>query len=218
MKKRIIIIGGGFAGVKCARKLHKSLPKEKFEIVVFNLENHMVFHPLLAEVVSAAVQPKDVGAPLRQLLSGVSCRTEAVSTVDFEQSLLYYEAHDGQIRSIAYDQLIITCGNTVNLMLIPGMDEHAYPLKTIGDALKLQSHVMQQMEKAEVCEDETYKRWYLTFAIVGGGFSGVEVAGEINDLVRTSVRFFNNIKEEDIKVIVVHSRDQILPEVNPALR
>ena len=216
--KKIIVVGGGFGGVKCARTLRKLLAEREFQIVVFNKENHMVFHPLLAEVVGASVQPKDVGAPLRQLLSGIQCRTEEVTNIDFNNKDLFYEAHDGQIRAMKYDYLVMTCGNTVNLSLVPGMDEHAYPLKTIGDALTLQAHVMEQMEKAEVCENLERKHWYLTFVVVGGGFSGVEVAGEINDLVRNSMRFFSNIKKEDIKVAIIHSRDELLPEVGPELR
>jgi NADH dehydrogenase len=218
MSERIVVVGGGFGGVKCARTLRHLLPPEAAEVILFNRENHMVFHPLLAEVVSAAVQPKDVGAPLRQLLAGVQCRTEEVTNVDPENQQIVYEAYDGQMRSMRFDHLVLTCGNTVNLSLVPGMDEHAFPLKTIGDALTLQSHIMEQLEKAEVCEDLDRKRWYLTFVVVGGGFSGVEVAGEINDLVRSSTKFFQTIKEEDIKVIVVHSHNALLPEVSERLR
>lgn len=218
MTKRIIVVGGGFGGVKCARKLRAKLNVSDFQIVVFNRENHMVFHPLLAEVVSASVQPKDVGAPLRQLLHGVQCRTEEVTNIELKKNQLLYEAHDGQIRGMDYDYLILTCGNTVNLSLVPGMDEHAFPLKTIGDALTLQAHVMEQMERAEVCDNPERKRWYLSFVIVGGGFSGVEVAGEINDLLRSSRKFFQNIGDDDISVTIVHSRDEILPEVSTGLR
>ncbi len=218
MTKHIVVVGGGFGGVKCARKLRSLLPESEYQIVVFNRENHMVFHPLLAEVVSASVQPQDVGAPLRQLLHGVQCRTEDVTNIDFDGNSLFYEAHDGQIRSMHYDYLVLTCGNTVNLSLVPGMDEHAYPLKTIGDALTLQSHIMEQMERAEVCESYERKRWYLRFVIVGGGFSGVEVAGEINDLLRSSRRFFSNIARDDIEVLIIHSRDELLPEVSSSLR
>jgi NADH dehydrogenase len=217
-KTRIIILGGGFAGVKCARKLRKLLKSEQYEIVLFNRENHMVFHPLLAEVASAAAQPKDVAAPLRQLLHGVSCRTEDVLSIDLDKSFIDYESHDGSRRQMQYDQLVIACGNTVNLGLIHGMDDHAFPLKTVGDALALQSHVMEQMEKAEVCDDPVMKKWYLSVIVVGGGFSGIEVAGEINNLVRRSRKFFSNINADDICVTVIHSRDQILPEVYPSLR
>ncbi len=218
MAKRIIVIGGGFGGVKCARTLRQKLHASDFQVVVFNHENHMVFHPLLAEVVGASVQPKDVGAPLRQLLTGVQCRTEDVTNIDLDRNVIFYESDDGLIKEMNYDFLVLTCGNSVNLSLVPGMDEHAFPLKTIGDALTLQAHVMQQMEKAEVCENQERRRWYLTFVIVGGGFSGVEVAGEINDLVRSSRKFFSNISEQDIRVVIVHSRTELLPEVSEGLR
>ncbi|MBP9089690.1 FAD-dependent oxidoreductase [bacterium] len=217
-KKQILILGGGFAGVKCARRLRTLLPEESHNIIVFNRENHMVFHPLLAEVASAAVQPKDVGAPLRQLLHHVQCRTEDILSIDLDNNLVEYEAHDGKRRQMKYDQVVLACGNAPNLALVPGMDEHAFGLKTIGDALALQAHIMQRLEKAEVCDDLNRKRWYLSFIVVGGGFSGVEVAGEINDLLHKSLRFFENIKPEDISVVIIHSRDQILPEVSQSLR
>ncbi|MCI0352086.1 MAG: FAD-dependent oxidoreductase, partial [Acidobacteriales bacterium] len=198
--------------------MRKLLPPTECEIVLFNRENHMVFHPLLAEVAGAAIEPKDVAAPLRQLLRNVQCRTEEVMNLDLDNNIIEYEAHDGNRRQMNYDQLVIACGNTVNLGIIPGMDEHAFALKSIGDALALQAHVMEQLEKAEVCDDLEKRRWYLSFIIVGGGFSGVEVAGEINDLVRRSRKFFQNIGRHDTRVWLVHARDQILPEVSPSLR
>lgn len=215
---RIIILGGGFGGVKCAKTLRKLLDTEKHEILLFSKENHLVFHPLLAEVAGAGLQPKDVAAPLRQLLNGVWCRTEEVLNLDLAGSLIEYEAHDCTRKTMHYDQLVIACGNDANLAMIPGMEDHAFPLKKIGDALALQSHIMEQMEKAEVCDDPVRRKWYLSFIIVGGGFSGVEVAGEINDLVRRSLRYFHHIKADEISVSLVHSREQILPEVSPQLR
>jgi len=216
--KRIVILGGGFAGVKCARKLRRLLPVADYEIVLFNHENHTVFHPLLAEVVSAAVQPKDVAAPIRQLLQYVCCRTEDVLNIDVEHEKIEYESHNGARRDMPFDQLVIACGKGANLGLVPGMDEHAFAFKTIGDALALQAHIMEQLEKAEVCDDAEEKKAYLSFVIVGGGFSGIEVAGEINDLVRRSLKFFRYIRSEDVSVTVVHGHESILPEVTPSLR
>ncbi len=215
---RIAIIGGGFAGVRCARTLRRQLTPERYEIVIFNRENHMVFHPLLAEVAGASVNPDAVAAPLRQMLPGVSCRTEPVQRIDLEHNTIEYESHDGDIRTLAYDHIVIACGGEVNLGMLPGMADHAFPLKSVGDAMALRSHVMQQLEKAEVSTDASRKRRYLSFIVVGGGYSGVEVAGEINDLVRGSVRFFQNISSEEIKVTIVHGRDQLLPEIGHDLR
>ncbi len=215
---RILIVGGGFAGVKCARKLRKALPQTEYEIVLFNQENHMVFHPLLAGVAGGTLQPKDVSAPLRQMLKGVWCRTESVFSIDLDQNCIEYEAYDETRRKMSYDYLVIACGNKCDLSAIPGMNDHAFSFKTVGDALALQAHIMEQLEKAEVCDDPEQKKWHLSFVIVGAGFSGVEVAGEINDLVRRSRKFFSHIGEEDISVTLIHSRDQILPELAPPLR
>lgn len=215
---RIIIVGGGFAGVKCARILRKRLRLESCEIVLFSRENSMVFYPLLAEVAGAAINPGAVTVPLRQMLPGVRCRTEEVRRIDLPVSEVEYMGDAGRLNRMPFDHAVIACGAAVNLTLVPGMADHAFPLKSVGDAIALRFHVTEQLEKAEVCDDPERRRWYLSFVVVGGGFSGVEVAGEINDLVRVSAKFYNNFSAKDVTVTLVHSRDHILPEVSPALR
>ncbi len=216
--KRILILGGGFSGVKCAQTLLRNLSPQEAEVVLFNTENHLVFTPLLADVIGASVKPLDVVVPLRQLLPGVVCRTEEILAVDLPAQTVEYRSSDGQPCHLAYDHLVLACGNVANLHAIPGMAEYAYPLKGIGDAIALRSHVLEQMEKAETCQSPERRRWFLSFVVVGGGFSGVEAAGEINELVRTSARYFRNFQAQDVRVTLIHSRDQILPEISPDLR
>src|SRR5215471_17540754 len=110
-KKRIIILGGGFAGVKCAQTLSKELPDSDVEIVLFNAENHLVFTPLLADVIGASVNPLDVVVPLRQLLPGVACRTEAVTNVHPSRNEIEFHSSDGHLVRMSYDHLILACGN-----------------------------------------------------------------------------------------------------------
>ena len=217
-RKRIVIIGGGFGGVKCAQTLCAQLRPGDAEIFLFNKENHLVFSPLLADAVGSSLSLDDVIVPLRQLLPRVQCRTEEVKGVDLAGSRIEYESHDGQPRQLEYDHVVIACGNISNLNVVPGMADHAFPLKTVGDAAVLRTHILSQMEKAEVCDDPEKRRWYLSFVVVGGGYSGVETAGEINDLVRSSLRFYSNIRDEDVTVTLIHSRDQLLPEISPKLR
>jgi NADH dehydrogenase len=217
-KRRIIIVGGGFGGVKCAETLCRHLPRDTTEIVLFNEQNHLVFSPLLAEVVGSSLNQIDVIVPLRQLLPTVLCRTEAVQLVDLAGRQVEYEVEGGGVGRMAYDHLVFGCGNVTNLNVVPGMADHAFPLKTVADAADLRSHMMEEMEKAEVCTEAKRRRWHLTFIVVGGGFSGAEAAGELNDLVRSSARYFHNWRKEDVRVILVHSRDQILPEISPNLR
>ena len=217
-KKRIVIIGGGFGGVKCAQTLSARLRNGDAELILFNKENHLVFSPLLADAVGSSLNLLDVIVPLRQLLPGVQCRTEEVRSIDLAASRLEFEGHDGQPRRLDYDHVVIACGNISNLNVVPGMADHAFPLKTVGDAAVLRTHILSQMEKAEVCDDPEKRRWYLSFVVVGGGYSGVETAGEINDLVRSSLRFYAHIGADDVSVTLIHSRDQLLPEISEPLR
>ncbi len=215
---RVVIVGGGFAAVKFAETLHKKMRASQCEILVFSRENHMVFHPLLADVAGASVNADGAAAPLRQMLPGVACRTERVQRILLESSQIEYDDGTGSLVSMKYDHLVVACGAESNLAIIPGMSDHAFAFKVMRDALELRQHVVQQMELAEATSDPERRRSLLSFIVVGAGFSGVEVAGELNELVRSSTRFYRNFRKEDVLVTMVHSQDQILPEVAPSLR
>jgi NADH:ubiquinone reductase (H+-translocating) len=217
-RQRIVIVGGGFGGVKCAKTLCRGLAPEVAEIVLFDRQNHLVFSPLLAEVVGSSINSLDVVVPLRQLLPQVFCRTEEVVGIDLAGNRIEYLGEDGGHARMGYDHLVIASGNATNLNVVPGMADHAFPLKTVADAATLRAHLMAQMEQAEVAEKPERRSWHLTVLVVGGGFSGVEAAGEINDLLRSSARYFRSWKKADINVVLVHARDEILPEISPGLR
>jgi len=215
---RVIIVGGGFAAVQFAKTLRKQLRSSDCEILLFNRENHMVFHPLLADVAGASINADAAAAPLRQMLPGVGCRTERVERIDLVSSEIEFADGNGAVNRLQYDHVVIACGAESNLGIIPGMTEHAFAFKVMRDAIDLRQHVVRQMENAEAATDAERRRWHLSFVIVGAGFSGVEVAGEVNELVRSSTRFYRNFQKEDVTVTLVHSQDQILPEVAPTLR
>jgi NADH:ubiquinone reductase (H+-translocating) len=215
---RVVIVGGGFAAVKFAETLRKKMRASECEILVFSRENHMVFHPLLADVAGASINADAAAAPLRQMLPGVACRTERVQRILLESSQIEYDDGTGALLSMQYDHVVVACGAESNLGIIPGMSDHAFAFKVMRDAIELRQHVVRQMELAEACSDAERRRSLLSFIVVGAGFSGVEVAGEINELVRSSTRFYRNFRKEDVLVTLVHSQDQILPDVAPSLR
>jgi NADH dehydrogenase len=152
------------------------------------------------------------------MLSGVECRTERVQRIDLSSSEIEFDDGKGALTPFHYDHVVIACGAESNLGIIPGMSEHAFAFKVMSDAIDLRQQIVRQMESAEATTDPDLRRWHLSFVIVGAGFSGVEVAGEINELVRSSTRFYRNFRKEDVVVSLVHSQDQILPEVAPKLR
>jgi len=217
-RQRIVIVGGGFGGVKCAQTLSRGLPPEAAEIVLFDRHNHLVFSPLLAEVVGSSINALDVVVPLRQLLPRVFCRTEEVLGIDLAANQLEYRAENEAPAPMSYDHLVVACGSATNLNVVPGMADHAFALKTVGDAARIRAHLMAQMEQAEVAETAERRSWHLTVLVVGGGFSGVEAAGEINDLLRVSARYYRTWSKADVRIILIHSRDEILPELSPGLR
>src|SRR5258708_9490718 len=178
----------------------------------------MVFHPLLADVAGASINADAAAAPLRQMLPGVECRTERVQRIDLSSSEIEFDDGNGAWTRLHYANVVVACGAESNLGIIPGMTDHAFAFKVMRDAIELRQQIVRQMESAEAVSDPNLRRWHLSFIIVGAGFSGVEVAGEINELVRSSTRFYRHFRKEDVVVSLVHSQDQILPEVAPTLR
>jgi len=215
---RVVVVGGGFAAVQFAKTLRSKLRASECDILLFSRENHMVFHPLLADVAGASINADAAAAPLRQMLPGIECRTERVQRINLSSSEIEFDDGNGALTRLHYDHVVVACGAESNLGIIPGMSDHAFAFKVMSDAVELRQQIVRQMESAEAATDPNLRRWHLSFIIVGAGFSGVEVAGEINELVRSSTRFYQNFRKKDVVVSLVHSQDQILPEVAPKLR
>lgn len=206
-------MGGGFGGITLARRLERLLPPE-WQITLLNRDNHITYYPLLAEVVGASILPGHVVAPLRQMVKKAQIRMVDVQHIDFDQQRIDYV--DDAPGFIHYDHLVLAFGVSANVQFAPGTARHALPLKTLGDALYLRNRVMSRLEQAVLQADAHQRAWLTTFVIVGGGFSGVEVAGELSDFLRASLRYYPEIDARECKVILVHSRDRLLPEMSPA--
>ena len=210
----LVILGGGFAGTTLARRLESRLPAN-WDMTLVSQENCITYHPLLAEVVGASMLPGHVVAPIRQMVKPTRFSMAVVTEIDFDRRELQYVGEVSGV--IPYDQLVLACGMTINLDVLPGMAEHSLPLKTAGDALFLRNRILVRMEQAEMQGDPVRRRWLTTFIVVGGGFSGVEVAGEISDFVRSSLRYYHKIDGQDCRVILLHGGDRILPELPAGL-
>ena len=157
---RVVIVGGGFGAVKFAETLRDQLRASECEILLFNSENHMVFHPLLADVAGASINVDAAAAPLRQMLPGVECRTERVQRIDLHSSEIAISESNGNLSQLHFDHVVIACGAESNLGIIPGMSEHAFAFKVMRDAIDLRQHIVQQMESAEAASDLDRRRWH----------------------------------------------------------
>jgi NADH dehydrogenase len=212
----IVILGGGFAGVNAARHLERRLPRGS-DIVLFSQENHLVFTPLLGNVVGSSINPMHVVWPVRQMVRRAVCRTAAVTDLDLAGREVHYRTAANQPARQRFSHLIFACGNTVKLDIIPGMAAHGWPLKTMGDALVLRNHLIGLLEKAQVEPDAERRRQLLSVVVVGGGFSGVEVAGEVADLLKASCRYYSDVPGCDVRVTLLHRGERVLPELPAAL-
>jgi NADH dehydrogenase len=210
----VVILGGGFAGATLASRLERKLSGSR-TIAVISRQNFITYNPLLPEVVGASILPGHVVAPLRQMLKRSEFRMVEVARVDFATKTICQLGETPE--PIHYGQLVICCGRHANLDMVPGMASHALPLKTLGDALFLRNRVIARLEQAALQTDPKRRRQLMSFLIIGGGFSGVEVAGEICDFLHSAVRYYRSVKPEDCRVILVHSGDYLLPEISRQL-
>lgn len=210
--RTVVIVGGGFAGSRLAANLERGLP-EDWTIRLLSSENYITYNPLLPEVVGASLLPGHVVAPLRQLTRRTRVSMVQVTGIDLPaRSISYLGEGSG---TVDYDHLVLACGQNANLAIIKGMARYALPLKTVGDALFLRNRAILRLEQAELQPDAELRRWLTSFVVIGGGFSGVEVAGELADFLRASRRYYRSAGE--IGVHLIHSGDRLLPELSESL-
>jgi NADH dehydrogenase len=138
-----------------------------------------------------------------------------VTDIDYEQRVVHYLGEGSG--ALPFDQLVLACGVNANLALVRGMEQHALPLKTLGDALFLRNRIVSRLEQAELQPNAELRRWLTTFVIVGGGFSGVETAGVLVDFLHASLKYYPRIQREDLRVVLLHSQDRLLPELSASL-
>ena len=219
-RARIVILGGGFAGIYTAMELEKLMDgRDDFEVVLVNKENYFVFQPMLPEVISGTIGMLDVVSPIRRLLPRTDLRVREVESVDLERKLVVCSpGFRAQPHVIPYDHLVLGLGSVTDFRGLRGLPEHAFPFKNLGDALALRNHVIRALDEASIeRDDERLRKQLLTFVVAGGGFSGVEVAAELNDFVRGVARNYPRIDAREIRIVLLHAGDRILPEVAESL-
>ncbi|WP_043460187.1 NAD(P)/FAD-dependent oxidoreductase [Azohydromonas australica] len=215
MTPHIVIVGGGFGGTALARRLERRLP-EGVQLTLVSEESTTTFNPLLAEVVGASVFPEQVVAPIRQMLRRSRFVMGRVTQVDVQNRRLRAQTLAGP-RDIEYDHLVLAFGTRANLDLVPGLAEHALPLKLVGDALFIRNRVLQRLARIELESDPARRRQLGSFVVIGGGFSGVEVAGALADFLRGALRYYPRVQAQELGVTLLHDGPRLLPELPEAL-
>ena len=210
-KKKVLVVGGGFGGVFAAKALER-LGRDQFDIELINNNNYFVFQPLLPEVAAASIHSSDAVVPLRLLLRRTQVRQADVMGIDFgKKTVTVVQGFRRLPVDLPYDELVIALGMTVDLKRFPGLPEHALTMKNLADAHRLRTHVISCLEMADVATDPELKQQLLTFVVVGAGFSGVETVAEVNELIRRALKYYPNIKQDEIRVYLIEYAGRILP-------
>ncbi|WP_395702746.1 NAD(P)/FAD-dependent oxidoreductase [Aquabacterium sp.] len=209
--KTLVIVGGGFAGTTLARALEQRLPPD-WQLLLVSEESYTTFNPMLAEVVGAAVFPEHVIAPIRAVISRTRFVMGRLLQVDARQRRLRCDTLAG-VREFAYDELVLAIGQRAKLDLLPGLAEHALPLKLVGDALHIRNRVLQRLARIELTADPAERLALGRFVVIGGGFSGVEVAGSLADFLRSARRYYPRIADGELGVTLLHDGERLLPEL-----
>ncbi len=221
-KKRILILGGGFAGMKTAECLEKELEKDhSVTISLVSETNALLFTPMLAEVAGSSLEPSHISTPLRSALHRTEFLRGRVTSVDLENRRVVLDAdiegNESCRSELAYDQLVLALGAVSNYLGLTNVQKLAFDFKTLVDAIRIRNHVIEMFERADREGDPTVRKSLLTFVIAGGGFAGVELAGSLNDFARGILADYPRLRSEDVRVLLVHSRDRILPELSESL-
>jgi NADH:ubiquinone reductase (H+-translocating) len=211
--QRIVIVGGGFAGVTLAQELER-LCDTSTEIVVVSRDNHLVFTPMLPEVAGRSLSPLHVAVPGRVATKRTLWIEASVTGVDLKNERLQYSLPDGRSVTLSFKHLVLACGTDANLEAVPGLSAHSLSLKTVGDAIQLGNEVIARFEQAASEPDAEKQQKLLHTVVIGGGFSGVEVAGQLRDLMREIHAFYPQLKQVPGKLTLVQHGDRVIPELN----
>jgi NADH:ubiquinone reductase (H+-translocating) len=242
-RKRIIILGGGFAGVAVLNKLQEKFQTDvSVDITMISKDNYLLFTPMLHEIASDMIETRHIVTPIRTFCNRSRFYCAGVESIDLEnksveiRSSLAPVLHSTQnsinsmernSKSLRYDYLVIAVGSETRFFGMSDVQQNAFKIKTLNDAMRLRNHIIYLLEQADQLLPESnydnnkfiqLQKEILTFVIVGGGFAGVETAGELNDFIRDSVNdYYHNIDKSNIKFVIVQSGNRLLPEMSEEL-
>jgi NADH dehydrogenase len=218
-KTRVLILGGGFAGLYAALYLDKTIAGGgDIEVTLVSRDNFLLFTPMLPEVAAGDLDLTDIVSPLRQMLKHVRVLVADVESIDQgEQQVRLTYGLNRTEKHLPYDHLLIALGSETSFFNLPGVEEVALTMKSLGDAVLLRNQALAMLETASLTEDAMARRKLLSFVVAGGGFAGVETVGALNDFLREAVRFYPTVSTEDLRIVLAHPSAVILPELGEDL-
>lgn len=218
-KKKIVILGGGFAGVECSRQLEDQFrDNPEIELVMISEDNFLLFTPMLPQVASGMIETRHIVLPIRTICQKTKFYEGRIKNIDpYGKLVTIWGTGDKRSVSIHYDFLVIALGSETNFFGMADVEKNAYTMKTLNDAVMLRNRVIDMLEQAENETNPILRKSFLNFVVVGGGFAGVETAGELMDLLLDARKHYPTIYKEDLKVVILEALPMILPGFNQDL-
>ena len=217
--KKILILGSGFAAVECARQLESKFRKDpEIELVMIGEDNFLLFTPMLPQVASGMIETRHIVFPIRTICKKTKFYEGRIKNIDpYGKLVTLWGTRDKRSISIHYDFLVVALGSETNFFGMADVEKNAYTMKTLNDAVMLRNRVVDMLEQAENETNPILRKSFLNFVVVGGGFAGIETAGELMDLLLDARKYYPTIDKEDLKVIVLEAMGEILPGFNKKL-
>lgn len=215
-RARVVVVGGGFGGVYCAKQLERQLPAGS-EVVVISPENFMLYTPLMPEAAAGVLQPRHIGVPLRSVLKRSRVVLGAVTDVDTDQHTVTVQPPEGDSKVIAWDRLVLAPGSISRTFPIPGLAEHGYGFKTLAEGVHIRNHVLRMLELADATDDIEERRARCTFVVVGAGYSGTELIAELHALVMRVLGAYPRLRPHDLRWVLADLAETVLPELGDDL-
>ena len=214
---RILILGGGFAGVIATRRLEKLLGRRRdVEVVLVSRDNFFLITPFLFEACSGTLELRHCSQPIRPFLQRATFIEATVGRIDLDRRIVSLTVPEGSAQDLTFDHLVLALGAKTNERLIPGSSQ-AFTFKTVADAIVLRNHLIERFERADVETDQDRKRELLTVVVIGAGLVGTELTGELTAFVDEIVRWYQNVRRDEVRFLLIEAGPRILGEVDPAL-
>jgi NADH:quinone reductase (non-electrogenic) len=212
-RKRIVVLGGGFAGIECTRRLESYFKNDpEIEIILVSEDNFLLFTPMLPQVASGMIETRHIVMPIRTLCKKAIFYESRIKNIDPHGKIVtLMGTSEKRGISLHYDYLVIALGSQTNFFGMQDVEHNAYSMKTLNDAVMLRNRVIDMLEQGENERNPILRKSLLTFVIVGGGFAGIETAGELMDFLLDARKHYPKIQKQDLQVIVIEALSRILP-------
>jgi NADH dehydrogenase len=215
----ILVLGGGFGGLNTVMELERLLKgRDDVRITLVSRDNYALFTPMLSEVAGGGIEPSHIVTPIRRRLKRTDFREGLVTRIDLENRVVHTEhpqSHEPAL--LGYDRLVVALGSVTNYRNVPGVADNAFALKTMADGQAVRDHVLSVLEQADLVEHRNDRACLLRFVIAGGGFSGAELCGAMEDYIKRALRFYPSISHDEVRIVLVHPGPRLLPEVSEEL-